>query len=181
MNTFCSNNLIYHYKTEKKDYSHAHNFEGVIRALYYFPETFEIPNEVKDEYSNQQLNYLKTLKNELLESNLKDIYEKNAEIYEEHKKRNIQKEFYSARFFNEYSEVKKEIKKLKIKLGIMIILFFLFVSVFFIDIYHLSKNQNPLFMIKIKTIEDEHDKIEYTDYVEFLSNNKFNISFIRNR
>jgi len=77
--------VIYHFRAkllgrEKPDQelkyrlmiSHCHNFDEVIKELYDYPETFEIPNEFLDEYSKQELDYLKQVKNYLLLIGLKD-------------------------------------------------------------------------------------------------------------
>ena len=77
-------NLIYHYKAkiygrEKSNQemkyrmmvSHCHSFDEIIAKLYY-PETFEIPKEYLNEYSKQELDFLKQLKNYLKLIELKD-------------------------------------------------------------------------------------------------------------
>lgn len=80
--------VTYHYKaklygrefpTQEIKYrlmvNHCHSFEEVVRALYDYPETFFIPDEFLDEYSKQELSYLKEIKNYLLLIGLKDIKE----------------------------------------------------------------------------------------------------------
>lgn len=73
--------MIYHYKAnfynyENKKYeniiSHCHSFDELINELYRYPESFEIPNEYLDEYSNQELNYIKSIKKYFKLINLKD-------------------------------------------------------------------------------------------------------------
>ena len=73
--------MIYHYKAnfynyEKKKYeniiSHCHSFDELINKLYRYPESFEIPSEYLNEYSNQELNYIKSIKKYFKLINLKD-------------------------------------------------------------------------------------------------------------
>ncbi len=73
--------MIYHYKAnfynyEKKKYeniiSHCHSFDELINELYRYPESFEIPSEYLNEYSNQELNYIKSIKKYFKLINLKD-------------------------------------------------------------------------------------------------------------
>ena len=78
--------LIYHYKAKilgrensKQELkyrlmiNHCHTFDEIIKKLYDYPETFEIPNEFLEEYSKQELEYLKQIKNYLLLIGLKDL------------------------------------------------------------------------------------------------------------
>lgn len=63
----------YYPKTIKKiDIIHFHEFDSVIHALYKNPESFNIPDEYLYEYSEQQLNYLKTIKSFFKIIGLKD-------------------------------------------------------------------------------------------------------------
>ena len=77
--------FTYHYKAKllEREYpeqelkyrfmiNHCHQFEEVVRKLYDYPETFEIPDEFLEEYSKQELAYLKQIKNYLLLIGLKD-------------------------------------------------------------------------------------------------------------
>lgn len=57
----------------KNNHSHAHDFDGVIRELYYNPESFNIPDNEKYLYSSQELTYLRKLQNLLLVIGLKDM------------------------------------------------------------------------------------------------------------
>ncbi len=75
------NNLIYHYKAKiykvdemkyQKEICHCHSFDEIIKVLYKYPESFLIPKEYKNEYSNQELKLLKEFKNYLLLIGLKD-------------------------------------------------------------------------------------------------------------
>lgn len=89
LNEMVTTGLIYHYKLNSynydkqkytKDISHGHNFNDVISALYDYPESFEIPNEYINEYSDQELKYIKNLKEYFKLINLKDIkYNKEIE------------------------------------------------------------------------------------------------------
>lgn len=73
--------ITYHYKAkfynyEKKKYeyniSHCHSFDELLCELYRYPESFEIPEEYIDEYSIQELNYIKSMKNYFKLIDLKD-------------------------------------------------------------------------------------------------------------
>ena len=63
--------------TFKKGHMHAHSFENVVNDLYMYPESFEILKEDEIYYSNQQLAFLKKIKNYLLLIGLKDYDGKN--------------------------------------------------------------------------------------------------------
>lgn len=52
---------------------HAHSFEEVVKSLYDFPETFNIKEEDKKFYSEQELRFLRRIKNYLLFIGLKDL------------------------------------------------------------------------------------------------------------
>lgn len=100
--------LTYHYKSlsyfrykeENKEIykvteSHGHNFNEIVRAVYNYPESFEIPDEYLDEYSKQELRFLKRVQNYLKLIGLKDykmseerdiIGKKWDAIYEKEKK-----------------------------------------------------------------------------------------------
>ncbi len=61
--------------------SHRHSFDEIIKELYDYPETFEIPNEFLDEYSTQELAFLIQIKKYLHLIDLKD-YRSCEEILE---------------------------------------------------------------------------------------------------
>lgn len=74
--------VTYHYRVglykkgfhnQKLKHSHCHSFEEVVKVLYDYPETFSVPNEFLDEYSKQELDYLKKAKKYLQLIELKDI------------------------------------------------------------------------------------------------------------
>lgn len=75
--------VTYHYKalllnsSQSVNYcmkvSHCHSFDEVVQALYDYPETFSIPDEFLNEYSKQELDYLKIVKNYLQLIDLKDV------------------------------------------------------------------------------------------------------------
>lgn len=52
--------------------SHSHDFDGVIEALYYYPESFNIPEKYQDDYSLKEREYLNKLQKYLLLIGLKD-------------------------------------------------------------------------------------------------------------
>ena len=51
---------------------HSHNFNDVIEILYYYPESFNIPEEFQNNFSKQELVFLKRTQNYLLLIGLKD-------------------------------------------------------------------------------------------------------------
>lgn len=57
----------------KVGHSHAHTFEEVVRDLYDYPVSFNIPKKDEVYYSKQELTYLKILKNYLLLIGLNDV------------------------------------------------------------------------------------------------------------
>lgn len=74
--------LVYDYEIKYRDCDdkeasvhliHCHKFEDVIKDLYQFPESFRIPSEYLDEYSKQELIYIKRLKNFFKLIKLKDL------------------------------------------------------------------------------------------------------------
>lgn len=76
---FVKTNLTYHYQANqyiKGNYrikvSHCHSFDEVIHVLYKYPDTFVIPKEYLNEYSEQELQYLKHMQNYFHIINLKD-------------------------------------------------------------------------------------------------------------
>lgn len=82
---FVRSGLVYHYqaniysangRNERPSYrikvSHCHRFEEVIKALYKYPDTFVIPKEYLNEYSEQELQYLKHIQNYFHIIGLKD-------------------------------------------------------------------------------------------------------------
>lgn len=103
--------LIYHVQTkvkyypniEKIDIIHFHDFDSVIQALYQNPESFNIPKEYLNEYSEQQLNYLKTIKSFFNIIGLKDTKD-SKEVIE------IEKQY------DKLSNEKSIIKKLKFQI-----------------------------------------------------------------
>lgn len=59
--------------------NHCHNFNDVLRALYEYPNSFSIPMRFKNEYSEQQLMFIKQLQNYFKLIQLKD-YEESEEL-----------------------------------------------------------------------------------------------------
>lgn len=58
---------------KKIGHCHEHTFEEVVRDLYNYPVSFNIPKKDEIYYSKQELNYLKILKNYLLLVGLTDM------------------------------------------------------------------------------------------------------------
>ena len=54
-------------------HSHSHDFDDVVKALYYSPESFSISKEEEEFYSKQELNYLKRVQKYLLFIGVKDV------------------------------------------------------------------------------------------------------------
>ena len=80
----CRISLTYHYNIgnskQDKDYqNHSHDFDNVLKDLYFYPESFNIPDEFKNNYSMQELNYINELQKFLLFIELKDF--KNSKEY----------------------------------------------------------------------------------------------------
>ena len=66
--------LMYHYTVLGDENNlHSYSFDKVIKALYDYPQTFKVPDEYLDEYSKQELFYLKEVKQYLHSIKLKDI------------------------------------------------------------------------------------------------------------
>ena len=80
--------------------NHCHSFEEVVKALYDYPETFSVPNEFLDEYSKQELDYLKKAKKYLQLIELKDI------------KPSKERELLDEKWNNVYTKKRKSIKDL---------------------------------------------------------------------
>ncbi len=59
--------------TRKIGHCHEHSFEGVVRNLYDYPVSFNIPKKDQNYYSKQELDYLKILKNYFLLVGLTDL------------------------------------------------------------------------------------------------------------
>ena len=84
ISNICRIGLTYHYNIENnkkdKDYpNHSHDFDSVLKDLYFYPESFNIPDEFKNNYSRQELNYINELQKYLLFIELKDF--KNSKEY----------------------------------------------------------------------------------------------------
>lgn len=68
------NSIIVTKEGEKKvGACHEHTFENVVRDLYNYPVSFNIPRKDESYYSKQELSYLKLLKNYLLFVGLTDL------------------------------------------------------------------------------------------------------------
>lgn len=104
----CCTGFTYHYRSlsylryreDKKEVykvteSHGHNFNEIVKAVYDYPETFAIPDDCLEEYSKQEVCYLKRVQNYLRLIGLKDykiskereeVGEKWDVIYEKEKR-----------------------------------------------------------------------------------------------
>lgn len=80
--------VIYHYEVIMPDWkdkkpklitSHGHSFEDVLKVLYEYPESFNIPDDFKCEYSKQELELIKENQNYFKLIGLKD-YKKSKEL-----------------------------------------------------------------------------------------------------
>lgn len=72
------NTLIYSYdkegnRSEVVGHSHAHDFESVVRAVYYNPHVFSIDDEDKHLYSDQEYKFLMKIKSYLTVVKREDI------------------------------------------------------------------------------------------------------------
>ena len=79
---YTRHSLVYNYEIKYKKsgdkrasvhLTHSHNFLDVIKDLYQFPKSFNIPSKYLDDYSKQELIYLKRLKNFFNLINLSDL------------------------------------------------------------------------------------------------------------
>ena len=107
--------FIYHYNTSgnnTKEYpEHAHSYEEVLMVLYNYPISFNIPNQYLNEYSNQELKFIKRMKSFLKLIGLKDIsgtFETEEELlsYKLHRCDNDLARKYSSYGFYEASKYK---------------------------------------------------------------------------
>lgn len=96
--------------------SHCHNFDKVVQNLYDYPETFEIPNEFLDEYSEQELIYLKQVKNYLLliglkdrrRSKEKDLLDNNWSIVDKKKHKNIKDKLFMLTYQKKWEKITED-------------------------------------------------------------------------
>ena len=61
-------------------HDHAHSIEGVVKALYNSPESFNISKEEEKYYSKQELEYLRRVQKYLLFIGMKDLKEIKAPV-----------------------------------------------------------------------------------------------------
>ncbi len=71
--------LTYHYEAKDKLYE-VHNLSEVLEALLKNKDTFKIPKEYQEEYSEEELKYIKGLQKCLINDTLKIAYDKNREF-----------------------------------------------------------------------------------------------------
>lgn len=95
---FIGQYLTYHYETKNK-LNEVHNLSEVLEALLKNKDTFKIPKEYKEEYSEEELKYIKGLQKDLVNDKLKIAYDKNREFnkkdYPSTKSYNIAVEVYN--------------------------------------------------------------------------------------
>jgi len=73
LNAFLGTQLTYHYNIEKEEYE-VHNLSDVLYAICQRAKGFSIPNKYKKEYSDRELEYIKGLKESILNNKLKVEY-----------------------------------------------------------------------------------------------------------
>lgn len=138
---------VYHFSINNKNI-HEHDFETVLKSLYFYPESFEITNENKNEYSKQELEFIEDIRKTLLEMGFKDCKKNNEPVYDEYLKRNCKKYYYNVYYYNLYANnkeiIEKKKKKIKKILRIIFIIIVLWLIMFLIDIICINK---PVFMI----------------------------------
>lgn len=129
----------YHYSVKNKIF-HEHDFETVLRSLYFYPESFKILDENKEEYSKQELNFIDNIKQELIKMEYKDCEKDNEPIYEEYLKRNCQKNYKNAYYYNLYMNNKDELEKEKTKRKIILKIVFIVIILCLIIFLILQNN-----------------------------------------
>ena len=75
---FINYELNYHIEIDKKEII-LHNLSDVIEELVLNPKSFKINKEYYEEYSIDELSYIKKLQKKLLNNELKPLYERNIE------------------------------------------------------------------------------------------------------
>ena len=170
----------YHFSVNNKN-THEHDFETVLKNLYFYPESFEIADE--NEYSKQELEFIEDIRKMLLEMGFKDCKKNNEPVYDEYLKRNCKKNYYNVYYYNLYANNKEiiEKKKRKIKkiLRIIFIIIVLWLIMFLTDIICINK---PVFMINKNNVyyglfyKIEDNKIG----TYFMKNNKQKFKIIDN-
>lgn len=176
---------IYHYKINN-NINYSRNFNKVLKQVFNYPETFKIPEEYINEYSQQQLNLIKKIKDKLLEIDYKDIYIEDKINYEECIKRNNKKYYYYDEYQKNKIEFDKIEKRIKTIINTIIITLLIWIFIFLTDTINIKYNKKPIFMLKkentyyglfYKGIESEND-IRIGSY--FLKNSKNNFQIIDN-
>ena len=172
----------YHFSVNNKN-THEHDFETVLKNLYFYPESFDITNENKNEYSKQELEFIANIKKKLLEMGFKDCDKNNEPVYEEYLKRNCKKYYYNVYYYNLYANnkeiIEKKKKKIKKILRIIFIIIVLWLIMFLTDIICINK---PVFMINKNNVyyglfyKIEDNKIG----TYFMKNNKQKFKIIDN-
>ena len=84
---------------------HSHNFNDVIETLYYYPESFNIPEEFQNNFSKQELVFLKRTQNYLLLIGLKDKTDSKEMI---NLQRKYKKELDSKKYLKEERKLERK-------------------------------------------------------------------------
>ena len=97
LNAFLGTQLTYHYNIEKEE-NEVHNLSDVLYAICQNPKEFSIPNKYKKEYSPREYEYIKGLKESILNNKLKVEYMEeelspNLFTFWERKQYQLDKEF----------------------------------------------------------------------------------------
>ena len=93
------------------DHNHSHDFDDVVKHLYYSPESFRIEKEDEKYYSEQELQYLKDVQKYLLFIGLKDVETNHIPVSRyrnklQKKYANVSKHTYTAKLLKLVSENK---------------------------------------------------------------------------
>ncbi len=125
-------------------HSHAHSFDEVVRHLYDFPKSFNIPKEDEKFYSEQELHYLRRVQKYLLFIGLKDI-EKTRKIPVSRYRNKNQKKYGNLRIYRISNSILEQI--LPRKIDFMVFEWF-------------SNHNKECFIDKKVLIADEEDNIK---------------------
>ena len=86
---YAKTNLYYSFNIGVKHH-HEHDFASVLKYCFDYPESFNLNEEDKTFYTNDQINFLNKLQNQCLLDELKDIMIDNTFVLSELEKRNYQ-------------------------------------------------------------------------------------------
>ena len=121
--------LTYHYEAKDKLYE-VHNLSEVLEALLKNKDTFKIPKEYQEEYSEEELKYIKGLQKCLINDTLKIAYDKNREFNK--------KDYPSTKSYNMALEVYDKYRKVVIpkKVNLYNHNYYVVAGEYFESIYH---------------------------------------------